>query len=185
MEPLRKRSREDEERNQRELARADSAFPTNYFGQSPNLTDYIRIPHYQVAQEPEAQGKRCSVKDEFGRVVYDGGCSVNVENTLERSVSKQLYPPHLTNIPQRPDGSYKVWTVDGAVQVIGYGLAEAVVLFPDRNWGRVAYWAYFAPLADNSYRTRYGVLGSCISGIDRNGRPLQSTSGSSSGATSA
>ena len=110
---------------------------------------------------------------------------MNVENTLQRFVTPQLYPLQLTSLLPRSDGTYRVHTCAGPVQVVGYGLAEAVVPFPDDRWGRVAFWAYFAPAAESSYRTRYGVLGSCIRGIDRNGRPLQSAGGSSSGATAA
>ena len=66
----------------------------------------------------------------------------------------------------------------------GYGLAQAIVPFPNDRWGLVAYWAYYAPQAEASYRTRYGLLGSSIRHIDQHGAPQIPFAGTASGPSS-
>lgn len=152
----------------------------NFFGEQPELSTYIRLPEKGQSKEPviAVNLRTYCISDQYGRVVYDSGCDVNVENTLHRFVQPKLYPLDLTELKADCRHHYTVFTCAGPVRVTGYGLAEATVPYPDNRWGRVCYWAYYAPEAPASYRTRYGVLGSTIRNIRSDGRPLQQATGS-------
>ena len=77
--PLGKRKREGE--NQQE----DSGLPTNYFGERPDLSPFLRLPEHQYLQEPQGRDT-WRITDQHGPIDYDTGVAVNVENTLERFV---------------------------------------------------------------------------------------------------
>ena len=189
--PLRKRKREGE--NQQ----GDSGLPRNFFGQRPNLSPFLRLPQHQYLQEPQGQDT-WRITDKYGPIDYDTGVSVNIENNLHRFVGSQahLYPLECTNLlptldtryrnpSSRASQEYFVNTPGGPVRVYGYGLAQAIVPFPNDRWGLVAYWAYYAPQAEASYRTRYGLLGSSIRHIAQHGAPNPPDRGSASGESTA
>ena len=180
--PIRKRKREGEEESQQ----GDSGLPTNYFGERPDLSSFLRLPQHQYIQEPQRQ-RRWRITDQYGPVDYDSGCYVNIENILHRFVlpNGALYPLELTNLVPTLHKNYFVNTPGGSVCVYGYGLAQAVMPFPNDRWGRVTYWVYYTPQAEASYQTQYGLLGSSIRHIDQYGRPQQQFTGSASGPSSA
>ena len=73
----------------------------------------------------------------------------------------KLYPVQCTDLV--PGGyGYTVRTLTGPVKVTGYGVAEATIEHPDGRIGKVGYWAYYAPGARHSIRTKFGMLGSCL-----------------------
>ena len=184
--PLGKRKREDE--NQQ----ADSDLPINFFGERPDLSPYLRLPEHQYLREPKVQDT-WRITDQHGPIVYDSGIAVNVENNLERYVLPRqfhrtrpnLYLLECTSLVPTPDDSpsqdYFVDTPGGPIRVFGYGLAQATVPYPNGRWGLVAYWAYYAPQAETSYRTRYGLLGSSVRHIDQYGNQHPPDRGTASG----
>ena len=170
--PLGKRKREE----------SDRGFPLNFFGERPNISPWLRLPDLQYIQEPKVQDT-WRIRDQHGQVVYDSGIAVNIENNLERyvlprqihKIRPNLYPLECTNLisvsGDSPSKDYFVESPDGRIRVFGYGLAQATVPYPNGRWGVVAYWAYYAPQAETSYRTRYGLLGSSVRNIDQHGNP--------------
>ena len=170
--PLGKRKREE----------SDRGFPLNFFGERPDISPYLRIPELQYTQEPKVQDT-WRIRDQHGLVIYDSGIAVNIENNLEwyvlpRQIHKirpNLYPLECTSlVPTSGDSlskDYFVESPDGHINVFVYSLAQATVPYLNGRWGLVAYWAYYAPQAETSYRTRYGLLGSSVRNIDQHGNP--------------
>ena len=55
--------------------------------QRPNFGEFIRAPDQQQAEEPElGPYQKYSKFDQYGKILYDTGCMVNMENTLSRFV---------------------------------------------------------------------------------------------------
>ncbi len=180
--PLGKRKREE----------SDRGFPLNFFGERPDISPWLRLPDLQYIQEPKVQDT-WRIRDQHGLVVYDSGIAVNIENTLERyvlprqihKIRPNLYPLECTSLisvsGDSPSKDYYVESPDGRIRVFGYGLAQATVPYPNGRWGVVAYWAYYAPQAETSYRTRYGLLGSSVRHIDQYGNQHPPDRGTASG----
>ena len=159
----RKRRRDEDETSSQD--NGSSVSLRNFFGEQPGLSAFIRLPQHQHSKEPGNANARFDINDQFGKVVYNLGCEVNIENNLHRFVHPKLYPLELAELKPDCKDYCTVGTCAGPVRVTGYGLAEATILYPDNRWGTVAYWAYYALEAPVSIRTRYGVLGSIICNI--------------------